>query len=157
MAIKKNNDGFLPADTGRSLPMALLRAREVVMERFRPILSRHNITEQQWRVLRVLSETDHMEASQVARRACILAPSLTRIIKKLKSDAYITSRRDRRDGRRTLLAIDIKGKALIKKVAPESSAIYARIEAACGHDEIDELLNNLNHLQQSLRKSSRQT
>lgn len=152
MTNKKDNDGFLSPDTGRSLPMALLRAREAVMEQFRPVLSKHNITEQQWRVLRVLGESGEMEASQVAKRACILAPSLTRIIKTLQSSGLIKSSRDKKDGRRTLLTIDKKGRALIDKVSPESSAIYAKIETAFGHKEIDRLLDVLGELQQSIKK-----
>ncbi|NAW23594.1 homoprotocatechuate degradation operon regulator HpaR, partial [Salmonella sp. gx-f9] len=34
----------------RNLPHLLLRARETLMARFRPILREHGITEQQWRV-----------------------------------------------------------------------------------------------------------
>ena len=41
----------------RSLPIMLLRAREAVMKRFRPMLKAHGLSEQQWRVLRVLNET----------------------------------------------------------------------------------------------------
>ena len=49
-------DVNLPRDTRRSLPMALLRARETVMARFRPMLAENDINEQQWRVLRVLDQ-----------------------------------------------------------------------------------------------------
>ena len=54
----------LPMRTfSQSLPMALLRAREAVMRRFRPGLRCHGVTEQQWRVLRALAE----ELEQVSR------------------------------------------------------------------------------------------
>ena len=36
--------------TRRTLPIALLRAREHLMERFRPMLLSYSVTEQQWRV-----------------------------------------------------------------------------------------------------------
>jgi len=42
----------------RSLPMSLLRAREAVMRQFRPSLRRHDLTEQQWRILRALAAID---------------------------------------------------------------------------------------------------
>ena len=48
----------------RSLPMALLRAREAVMARFRPLFRLHGVTEQQWRVLRALR--DYLEQSRRA-------------------------------------------------------------------------------------------
>ena len=40
--------------TARSLPIALIRAREGVMLPIRDMLSETGITEQQWRVMRVL-------------------------------------------------------------------------------------------------------
>src|SRR5690606_9244668 len=96
----------MPPDTRRSLPIALLRAREAVIARFRPILARHGLTEQQWRVLRVLSEmSDAIDASNLASRAFILPPSLTRILKMLDERGFISSARDKIDGRRTLIAI----------------------------------------------------
>ena len=48
--------GFPMRAFSRSLPMQLLRAREAVMQRFRPMLHQHGVTEQQWRVIRVLVE-----------------------------------------------------------------------------------------------------
>ncbi len=41
-----------------SLPMALMRAREAVMRYFRPVLSEHDLTEHQWRVLRALRDAE---------------------------------------------------------------------------------------------------
>ena len=40
----------------RNLPQALLRAREAVMRYFRPNLKIAGVTEQQWRVIRALSD-----------------------------------------------------------------------------------------------------
>jgi hypothetical protein len=47
----------------RSLPMALLRAREAVMRQFRPSLRQHGLTEQQWRILRALAGVDAIEVT----------------------------------------------------------------------------------------------
>ena len=96
----------LPRDTRRALPMALLRAREAVMARYRPMLAAHDINEQQWRVLRVLDEGGQMDAAEVAARAAILAPSLTRMIRAMTDRGLITRRKDRADGRRVLLQTD---------------------------------------------------
>ena len=40
----------------RSLPMALLRAREAVMKKFIPSLRENGLSSQQWRVIRALNE-----------------------------------------------------------------------------------------------------
>ncbi|MBT7906778.1 MAG: MarR family transcriptional regulator, partial [Marinovum sp.] len=53
----------------RSLPIALIRAREGVMLPIRQMLSETGITEQQWRVLRVLAEYGVMDAKTLADRS----------------------------------------------------------------------------------------
>ena len=52
--------------TGRSLPIALIRARVGVMSPIRDMLSETGITEQQWRVLRVLAEFGRMDTKTLA-------------------------------------------------------------------------------------------
>ena len=63
-----------------SLTIALLQAREAAMSYFRPIVKRHNLTEQQWRIVRILAESPSMDFHDLAYRACILRPSLTGIL-----------------------------------------------------------------------------
>ena len=72
-----------------ALPMALLRARELLMDRFRPLLLENGVTEQQWRVLRVLDERGMMDPKDLAQAACLLNPSLTRIMQLLEKKALI--------------------------------------------------------------------
>src|SRR5689334_2745747 len=59
-------------DDRQSLPIALLRAREAVMAWFRPHHRKGGVTEQQWRVIRMLHLDGEMEATELARRACLL-------------------------------------------------------------------------------------
>ncbi|MEO3387438.1 homoprotocatechuate degradation operon regulator HpaR [Mesorhizobium sp. CAU 1741] len=140
------DDALMPRDTRRSLPIALLRAREALMVRFRPVLASHDVTEQQWRVIRILAEESPLDATDVAVRACVLAPSLTRIIKTLEDRGLITRERDTVDARRVLLAIEPDGRALISKVAPQSRAIYAEIETRYGAEKLSRLLDMLDEL-----------
>jgi homoprotocatechuate degradation regulator HpaR len=130
----------LPRDTRRALPMALLRAREAVMVRYRPMLAAHDINEQQWRVLRVLDEGGQMDAAEVAARAAILAPSLTRMIRAMTDRGLITRRKDRADGRRVLLALAPAGAALIARVSPEGQKISRSLAARYGEERLAELL-----------------
>lgn len=137
---------LLPRLTRRSLPIALLRARESIMWRFRPVLARHDITEQQWRVLRVLNEGDAADVSEVAERTCIMAPSLTRIVRALEARRLIDRRRAPGDARRIMLSITPKGVGLIATVAPESRAIYADIRDRFGNQRYELLLDLLEDL-----------
>jgi homoprotocatechuate degradation regulator HpaR len=145
-ALPPLEDTLLPLDTRRSLPIALLRARETVMHRFRPLLASHDLTEQQWRVIRVLGETSPLDASDVAERACILAPSLTRIIKALEDRGFITRQQDVIDKRRAMLAITAAGVAMIGEVTPGAHAIYASIQERYGAHRIEQLLDLLDDL-----------
>lgn len=140
------DDLLLPRDTSRSLPIALLRARETVMSRFRPLLASHDVTEQQWRVLRVLGEAGGLDATELAARSCILAPSLTRILRALEERGLIARDRDAADGRRIVIEIADAGRRLIAEVMPESRAIYAEMESRFGRDRIEALLDMLQEL-----------
>ena len=126
--------------------MSLLRAREAVMSHFRPMLDRHGVNEQQWRVIRVLGEAGVLDASEVAERANILAPSLTRMIKAMAERGLIERSRDEGDGRRVMLSIAPAGKALLRAVSPDSARIYEALEARFGHDRVEELLELLDEL-----------
>jgi homoprotocatechuate degradation regulator HpaR len=128
--------------------MALLRAREAVMARFRPVLDAHGINEQQWRVIRVLAEHDSMDATELAARANILAPSLTRMIRALAERRLIRRGKDAGDGRRVILSITEVGRRLIAEVTPDASEIYARIDAEFGPDRVAALVTLLDALSQ---------
>lgn len=116
------------------------------MSHFRPMLAEHDITEQQWRVIRILAEAGTVDASEMADRAFILAPSLTRIIRSLEERGIITKAKDDNDGRRVLLSITASGLAIIHEVAPESRLIYDRLEQHFGPERIEQLLDMLDEL-----------
>jgi len=135
-----------PRKTQRSLPIMLLRAREAVMARFRPMLAAHDVTEQQWRVIRVLGEAGPLDATELSERCCILTPSMTRILRALEARGLITRTRDSGDGRRRVVAITDAGRGLIREVTPKSRAIYAELEAKYGPERIELLLDLLEDL-----------
>ncbi|MBC7146738.1 MAG: homoprotocatechuate degradation operon regulator HpaR [Thioclava marina] len=142
-APRQRPDGFELNAPRRSLPIALLRARELVMERFRPMLNAHDVTEQQWRVLRVLRESGPLDASMLAERACVLAPSLTRMLRALETRGLIEIRRDGEDRRRASVGLSEAGTAFLRDVSPQSAEIYAKLEAEIGAERITRLLDEL--------------
>lgn len=140
------DDSLAPRATRRSLPMSLLRAREAMMSHFRPMLDRHGVNEQQWRVIRVLAEAGQLDASEVAERANILAPSLTRMIRAMAERGLIEKARDAGDGRRVMLTIAPAGMALLRSVSPDSARIYADLEARFGTENVTTLIDLLDAL-----------
>ena len=139
-------DEILLRETRRSLPIALLRAREAIMQHFRPMLAAHNLTEQQWRVMRILAERGIEDASELANQAFILPPSLSRILDTLEQRGLIERLRDIRDRRRARLSLSVSGHALIRAVSPDSRMVYAMIEDRYGEDRVAALLHLLDEL-----------
>jgi homoprotocatechuate degradation regulator HpaR len=140
----------LAPDTSRSLAIALLRARESVMQRFRPMLQSHGVTEQQWRVLRVLNEEDRIDAGLLAVRGCILAPSLSRILSALRDQKWIEFEKDPGDRRRLIVTLTAEGRRFFDTIARQSAQIYGEIEHLIGKTEISHLLDELSTLQSKL-------
>ena len=134
----------------RSLPMSLLRAREAVMRQFRPSLRRHDLTEQQWRILRALAAIDTIEVTELARVAFLLGPSLSRILRDLEARRLIERKTAKADLRRGVVSISDKGLKLMEVVAPSSEAIYAAITKRYGARRLAELQDMLAALEASL-------
>jgi len=137
-------------DFSRSLPMSLLRAREAVMRQFRPALRHHGLTEQQWRILRALAAVESIEATELARTAFLLGPSLSRILRDLEARQLIERRLASADQRRSVLSISAKGLKLMEEVAPSSEAIYAAITRRYGARKLAQLQDMLGVLERSL-------
>ncbi|MDH4066135.1 MAG: homoprotocatechuate degradation operon regulator HpaR, partial [Acidobacteriota bacterium] len=126
-------------DFSRSLPMALLRAREAVMERFRPLLRRHGVTEQQWRVLRALESAPETSASSLAATTCIGLPSLSRILASLEGRGLIARRVKATDLRTTLVSLSPAGARLLRRAGAESEARYESLSRQIGEANMHRL------------------
>ena len=134
----------------QSLPMALLRARESVMRRFRPALRDRGVTEQQWRILRALAHSGSLEVTALAEATFLLAPSLSRILPDLESRGLISRRQMDSDLRRALVSLEPKGLKLIAAHAPDSEGVYDRIARSFGQERLDQLFTLLRELEETL-------
>lgn len=132
--------------TARSLPIALLRARERVMGPIRAMLADAGVTEQQWRVLRVLQENGPMEPTRISELACLLLPSLTRILQKLEEKGLIHRARDDVDRRKQVISVSPDGEALILANLDTSVELAQRVRDRMGEDRYEALLDLLNEL-----------
>ena len=137
-------------DDRQSLPIALLRAREAVMAYFRPHHRKGGITEQQWRVIRVLYLDGETDATSLARCSYLLAPSLSRILKDLEAAGHVRRRPGEDDSRQSLLSLSPKGAATVTRAAPFLDGIHREIARRFGRDRVDELLALLAELESAL-------
>lgn len=126
--------------TTRSVPIALIRAREKVMGPIREMLADSNITEQQWRILRVLDEAGPLDASTLAEQACLLLPSQTRIVQTLSEKGLVTRQTDKKDRRKQTVSITPAGRRIIEDNREEARRIAAHIETVVGKETLQDLL-----------------
>lgn len=125
--------------THRNLPRLLLQARESVMAHTRPQLREHALSDQQWRVLRVLGEHGIVDTGKVAREAFILGPSLTGVLSRMERDGLIRRTRDLTDQRRTVVEATEKGKQLVSTLSQTIAAHYAWMEQSLGKENLSQL------------------
>ncbi|MCA0202738.1 homoprotocatechuate degradation operon regulator HpaR [Pararhodobacter sp.] len=139
--------------TARSLPIALLRARETVMGPVREMLAESGINEQKWRVLRVLDEAGSLDQSLLAERACLQLPSLTRILRAMEDQGLVTRATDAEDRRRSIVTISEAGQQVIEGHAQANRALFARLESRFGKERMEVLLDLLEDLHRTDFKS----
>ena len=140
-------------DTTRSLPIALIRAREAIMLPIREMLSDTDVTEQQWRVLRVLSENGLMTANELAKKTALLMPSLTRISAAMVKKKLVTQVRDRNDRRRQVITITDEGRIIIAEKSEQAANIIEGFRDTLGHDDYERLLDLLSRFDTASKES----
>ena len=134
--------------TRRSLPIALMRSREKVMAPIRDMLRASGLTEQQWRVLRILSEFGPQDLTEIARQACLLMPSLSRIIRSLAQNGLVIRASDTKDRRRQTVVISPAGQQLIDDNLVQATQIAANYRNQLGAERYELLLDLLTELEQ---------
>ncbi len=152
MTGRSQNPALAMRPFARSLPMQLLRAREALMQEFRPHLREHGLSEQQWRVLRALAEAGSMDINALGEMCQILPASLSRMLPNLEEEGRIERRASRDDQRYVIVSLTAKGRSLFQRVAKESEQIYASIEKRIGSRELKtlyELLEKTIHVAES--------
>jgi homoprotocatechuate degradation regulator HpaR len=131
----------------KSLPVRLLRAREAVMTRLRPVLRAHAVTEQQWRVLCTVHDLQETEITALAERVFLLPPSLSRILRDLEGRGLILRRASMQDQRRALVSVTAEGEALIRRVEPFLQEMRLEIRKLYGIQRLRALVEMLDGLE----------
>jgi homoprotocatechuate degradation regulator HpaR len=136
----------------RNLPLLLLQAREHVIAHFRPILNEHGITEQQWRVVRVLIDAGPLEPREIGDLCRISSPSLAGVLSRMEELALVTRRRLEHDQRRVRVSLTPRSRALATRLAPQIEATYRHIESLIGADFSERFYQTLDELIAALER-----
>jgi homoprotocatechuate degradation regulator HpaR len=134
----------------RNLPLLLLQARERVLSHFRPLLNANGVTEQQWRIVRVLYEVPALEPREIVELCRISSPSMAGVLARMEELGLVVRRRLPHDQRRVRVSLTPRARAMAARMAPQIDATYRRIEQTIGTDfsahlqlSLDQLLGML--------------
>ena len=126
-----------------SINISLIQAREALMTQFRPILNNAGITDQQWRIIRLLAENGTLDFQDLANQACILRPSLTGILTRLEK---VVRLKPSNDQRRVYLKLTGEGEKLHRTTCDQVDARYDVIESVLSKDKLKQLQSLLGEL-----------
>lgn len=129
-----------------SLPMMLYRAIDVVMPRFRRIFKEFGLTEQQWRVLRVLWEIEEISHNELSELTLISPPSLVGVLDRLVTMQLIERRRSSRDRRVVYIASTRSGRDLRDQLMPAVQQTYFELRDSIDDDVWRNMLDGLEQL-----------
>ena len=133
-------------DFSRSLPMVLYRTLDAVMPRFRQIFNEFGLTEQQWRVLRVLWEQGATTLLELSQLTLIPAPSLVGVVDRLTTSGLVARARSKKDRRNVFVNATDAGKQLEEKVRPRVDQAYADLSASINAARWDDLIAGLENI-----------
>ncbi len=136
----------------RNLPLLMLQAREQVIAHFRPILNSSGMTEQQWRIVRLLLDSGPLEPRQIGESCRISSPSLAGVLARMEGLGLLKRRGFKTDQRRVLVSLAPRSRALAKRMAPQIDATYRHIENTLGAALAVRLTETLDEVIESLAR-----
>lgn len=136
---------------GQSLPAVILSTKEAVIAPMRPKLREYNITEPQWRVMRVINDRGTADATGLAEVGLLHAPSVTRILKELEGRKLIVREPDANDGRRTLVALSPEGREIVKIISRHVLRIMREYSDRFGAQRLERLADELRALSAAIK------
>ena len=140
-------------DFSQSLPMMLYRALDEILPKFRYIFNEFSLTEQQWRILRVLWEHDRITLGRLSDLTLIPSPSLVGIIDRLIKANLVSRERSNSDRRMIFVVATREGRKLEAKVMPRVNEIYKEIKEPFSKRQWGQLIDGLNQISHLNKKT----
>ena len=123
----------------KQFPLELLQVRQQLLAHFQPLFNHFGVTEQQWRILRVLSERDGIEPKALCLVCQILSPSMVGILRRMEELSMVRREPLESDKRRMRIYLGEHGHKLLNELGPLVDEQYEYIEEAYGLHTIEAL------------------
>jgi homoprotocatechuate degradation regulator HpaR len=127
----------------KSLPMMLHRTLDAVIPKYRAVFKEHDISEQQWRILRVLWEVPSCTSAELARVTLLPSPSMVGIIDRMMKKSLVLRDRSEDDRRIVHLSLTDKGRQLQNELMPQIDAIYDTMIKQCDADAWQTMIDTM--------------
>ncbi|MDC0739376.1 MarR family transcriptional regulator [Cognatishimia sp. SS12] len=122
-----------------TLPARLLRARDALMQFYRPLFKNAGVTEAQWRILRSLYEETSVEPQVLSKRAFMQPPNVSRVLRELVDLGLAKRLVAKRDKRRAPVALTPKGREVCAEIGQKIEEKATLLAAETDQDVIQEL------------------
>ncbi len=139
----------------KSLPMMLHRTLDAVIPLYRKIFKEHGISEQQWRILRVLWEVGECTSAKLAKRTLLPSPSMVGIIDRMMAKGLVVRQRGDEDRRIVNVSLADKGRSLEGKLVPLIDAVYEEVMARCDRQAWQTMIETMQVIIDTTPKASK--
>ncbi len=107
-------------------------------------LSKHNLTFNQFKVLEVLYHLGDLNIGSITKLTMSTPGNITVVVKNLKRDGWINSKKDPNDNRASILSITQKGTEIIEHVFPTHANNLHKSLEILSDEELETLYDLLN-------------
>jgi homoprotocatechuate degradation regulator HpaR len=130
----------------RNLPLLLLQARGGLIARFRPVLKKTGLTEQQFRILRALDVYGTLEPRELCAICHISSPSLAGVLARMEAVDLVHRVRLKDDQRRQHISLTPRAEKMFSDVSTDLEAVYLQLEADLGPEFVQQVYAMLDRL-----------
>lgn len=122
--------------------VSLLVAAEHIEQAIVPVWERHDVTADQYNVLRILRGVypGGHPRHEIARRMIHRAPDVTRMLDRLVRRRLVARVRNPDDRRESIATITRAGLALLDRIDPDVYAVQRNVTATLGEQELKQLV-----------------
>lgn len=119
----------------------LIHTHSCITTKSAELFREHEITEQQYHVLRILDEAGPggLPCLEIARRLPTVAPDITRLLERMRRGQLIRRERLEADRRVVMIELAPKGTRALARVEPALEEFHRERLALLSHDELEQL------------------
>ena len=111
--------------------MMLHRTLDAVIPLYRKVFKEHGISEQQWRILRVLWELEECTNVELSKKTLLPSPSMVGIIDRMIKKGLVNRDRSLNDRRIVNVSLSKEGRSLEQVLMPKIDTIYQQMMSHC--------------------------